>query len=417
LVVGQQLDNPALRGGVADVGVDVDEGMLRRWANAFFPAGIALVLLLGSPSAPKADELVYVVAPGDALSRLARQFGVSVQEIRQWNGLRDDLIVVGQELRIHRGEGERESASDSGGSGGYIVQPGDTVGAIARRHEVTVADLVSWNRGLDPDRIRVGQELTIRVGGRSRRRVTYEVQPGDFVARVARRYGISVNDIANWNPGLDVDRVRIGQELLLFLDGPEVRSASIGRANDGRLVGGEQLPEHAGYVIRNRDIAWGTNETVAYILDGFDAVRRRHPSAPRVRMHDLSDEDGGRLRGHRSHQSGRDADIGYYQRRCRGTCEYRNVRPSELDVELQWALIRHWINNSQIDYIFMDYSLQEPLYEYVRDVRGATAAQLNEWFQYPHGRRTARGLIRHEPNHRDHIHVRFACSDDDDRCR
>jgi LysM repeat protein/murein endopeptidase len=389
----------------------------RRWTRASVLAAVGLFALLAGAAAPHAQELVYVVEQGDALSRLARQYNVSVQQIRQWNRLETDFIRVGQELRIYPGDESESSGSGSGGAGVYVVARGDTVGAIARRHGVTIEDLVSLNRGLNPDRIREGQELVIRSGGgRQRRRVTYEVQPGDFMSRVARRYGITVADIASWNPGLDVDRVRIGQEIVLFFEGPETRSASIGRAYDGRLVGGERLPEHAGYVIRNRDRAWGTNETVTYLVEAFDAVRRRHPEAPRVRVHDLSNEEGGRMRGHRSHQSGRDADISYYQMRCRGACEFRNIRPSELNVELQWALIRHWINRGQVDYIFMDYSLQEPLYEYVRDVRGATREQLNEWFQYPHGRRTARGLIRHEPNHRDHIHVRFSCSDDDGDC-
>ncbi|MCA9563103.1 MAG: penicillin-insensitive murein endopeptidase, partial [Myxococcales bacterium] len=202
-----------------------------------------------------------------------------------------------------------------------------------------------------------------------------------------------------------------------LLEGPEVRSESRGRANHGTLVNGEQLPPHSGYVIRDEDMAWATNETVSYIMDAFDYMVSEHPRAPRVMMHDLSDHNGGRLSGHRSHQSGRDADIGLYQTRCSDNeCPFRRVRASRLDVEREWDLISYWIRHDQVQYIFLDYSLQEPLYEYAQS-QGASDSQLREWFQYPSGRRSARGIIRHEPNHDDHIHVRFVCSDDDDECR
>jgi murein endopeptidase len=155
---------------------------------------------------------------------------------------------------------------------------------------------------------------------------------------------------------------------------------------------------------------------VTFILEGFDALRSEHRGAPRVEMHDISDEDGGEINDHNSHESGRDADIGLYHDDCDDTCSYDRLDADDLDVELQWALISHWIENDQVEYIFLDYSLQEPLYEYAQSL-GATESELNDWFQYPHGRRRARGILRHEPNHRDHIHVRFACSQSDDNRR
>jgi LysM repeat protein len=368
------------------------------------------VAALLSGSVASADEITYVVESGDALSTLARQFDVTVSQIRRWNDLDGDMIRIGQELEIHPG-----SAGSSGFST-YIVVPGDSLSAIARRHDVAVSEVVAWNSGLDPDRIRIGQELRIQGYGRVNREVSYEVQAGDALSRIARRYRIDVAEILGWNDGLDPDRIMIGQELTLYISGPEQHSESVGRANRGRLVNGEQLPPHRAYRMRDADRSWGTNETVAFILEAFDAQRRAHPDSPRVMMHDLSDEDGGSMNGHHSHQSGRDADIGLYQEGYRRVCPFETVDADDLDAELQWDLIRYWLRHDQVDYIFLDYRLQRPLYEYARD-QGATSRQLNEWFQYPHGRRVARGVIRHEPNHRDHLHIRFSCSSADDSCR
>jgi len=44
---------------------------------------------------------VYRVRSGDVLGSIARKHGVSVRELRSWNGLRGDMIRVGQKLYIH----------------------------------------------------------------------------------------------------------------------------------------------------------------------------------------------------------------------------------------------------------------------------------------------------------------------------
>lgn len=380
---------------------------LRRSARA---ALVALAVTL-TPAAAAADGVTHVVRSGEILGAIALQYGVTVAQLREWNDLSGDLIREGQQLRVFPERGRASS-----GAGDYTVVAGDTVLGIALAHDCTVSDLVSWNPGLDPDRIRVGQELVVRTTGRPTRNVAYVVENGDFLGRIAERHGVTVSQIVSWNPGLDPDRIRMGQELRIVMRGPEVPSESVGRANGGRLVNGEQLPPHRAYTIRDLNRAWGTNETIGAIVDGFDHMRRRFDSLPRVEVHDLSAQHGGDISDHRSHESGRDADIGYYHSGCRRDCAYRAFEPDELDVERQWALLRYWIDRELIDYVFVDYEYQEVLYDWLRE-NGATRAQLSEWFQYPRGRDVASGIIRHWPNHADHLHVRFSCAPDDRSCR
>ncbi len=61
---------------------------------------VALVILL--PRGPQ--PLEYVVVRGDTLGRIAAQHGVSVDELRAWNGIEGDLIEVGEVLHIHGGQ-------------------------------------------------------------------------------------------------------------------------------------------------------------------------------------------------------------------------------------------------------------------------------------------------------------------------
>ena len=133
-------------------------------------------------------------------------------------------------------------------------------------------------------------------------------------------------------------------------------------------------------------------------------------------MHDLSLRYGGPMDGHKSHQSGRDVDMTYYQRGCREQCLGHRVAPSELDADRQWQLLRHWLQRDVVEFIFVDYSLQRPLYEAAL-ASGATAAELARWFQYPRGSAFPTGIIRHTPNHANHVHVRFRCSDGELTCK
>lgn len=121
-------------------------------------------------SAGSAPELppgasTYTVKSGDYLARIASQHGVTVGSIRQANDLRSDLIQVGQVLII-------PGASDGGGASAgsssvptdavtVTVQPGDTIGEIARNYDVTVRELLDANGISDPRKLRVGQELII----------------------------------------------------------------------------------------------------------------------------------------------------------------------------------------------------------------------------------------------------------------
>lgn len=400
---------------------------------------------------------MHVVASGETLSQLAVRYGVSIEELRRWNELADDTIHAGQELTVDPGLR-------------YTTVPGDTLGCIAERFGVPLARVLEDNPHVSPRRLDVGQTLVLRggvdprgAGGRSSTRVT--IEPGDTLVGIATRFGITVGELqrANeeidpgrlqvgatidvpaappvvhrvaqgenltriaaryavepqqlleWNPDIEPDRLRVGVELTVR---PGRRSESVGRANCGYIVGGMQLEPHPAYVVRNPERSWGTATTVTRIRSAFDAVRRAHPRAARVRVHDLSLQGGGPIDDHRSHQSGRDVDITYYQRAgCRAEgCPLRRVDPDALDVRRQWTLLRHWLQRGEVEAIYVDYALQAPLYREAQR-RGATPGELEAWFQYPRGRWHADGLIRHFPNHRDHFHVRFACARGEPDCR
>ena len=284
---------------------------------------------------------------------------------------------------------------------------------IAERFDTDIAELVATNPGLDPDRIYPGDTLEIGV---PKPEVRLAWERGDTLLAVASRFDVKVRDLLRWNPGLSSRGPSPGTQVRLFTRVPVSPSEAIGYPNRGRLRNGVRLPRHRGYVLRDRERAYATEETSRWITDAFDHVDGKFPTK-RVRIHDLSKRKGGWIRDHRSHQTGRDADISYYQRQCgRQACAFERVKPADLDVRRQWALLEYWLRHGQAELIFIDYRLQAKLYRHAKR-SGATKDQLKRWFQYPRNRNAPYGVIRHYRNHHDHLHVRFVCPYSDARCR
>ncbi|MBX3271320.1 MAG: penicillin-insensitive murein endopeptidase [Sandaracinaceae bacterium] len=296
----------------------------------------------------------------------------------------------------------------------YTVQAGDTLSEIALRLGVPMQDLLLLNEGLRPDRLSVGQRLRI---GSGRRRVEHVVRTGDTLARLATYYEVTLPELRRWNPRVRGDTIREGRTLLVFTPQPASRSRSVGSANQGRLDEAAHLPEHhPGILVRFPTRAYGTDETIRWLLEAVDAVRSEVPETPRLEVGDLSRREGGALMGHRSHTSGRDADVAYYRTRCADACPMRTVTASELDVARQWRLFRHWLERDRVEAIFVDHELQEALYRHAV-AEGVDRRLLDRWFQYPREADNRYGIIRHHPRHQNHFHVRFVCHESDEECR
>ncbi len=122
-------------------------------------------------SAPEVEgpglSWAYLVRKGDTLSRIASRTGVSVSRLRAANGLRGNLIYVGQKLRIPSAElaGSVAAAQADSGYGPitHRVNRGDTLWRIANRYGTSVDKLREANKGLD-DYLQVGQVLLISKG-------------------------------------------------------------------------------------------------------------------------------------------------------------------------------------------------------------------------------------------------------------
>lgn len=362
---------------------------------------------------------MHEVGPGETLGRIAQQHGVTEAAVTQYNpGLREhpDRLRVGQELRIcveRKRNRNHPLCNNETPLHVHQVVPGEHLGQIAGRYGVRRNDLIRLNARLrdDPNKLGVGQELRVcpNIAPRVRERIAYEVQPGDTIGAIARRYGLTPNELIRFQQGKlpNPNALREGQRLAVWVDGAIVSGFSEHDDDVGALAAGVQLPPGQHYVVKWKTGAWGTAKTIRAIQTAIAMYQRRRPGGPKIHVGDISKKGGGKFPPHLSHQHGRDVDVGYvltgqYAHETR----FRTANAGNFDVARNWALLKAFIDTNEVRYIFVDYHLQELLYNYARD-HGVSEEVLDELMQYPRGRGRAHGLIRHWKGHVNHFHVRF----------
>lgn len=181
----------------------------------------------------------------------------------------------------------------------------------------------------------------------------------------------------------------------------ELGPMSIGFPGQGRLFNGVQMPQAAQWQVVDPSHAWGTQETVDYLTKAIQRVNSQFPSSPRVVIGHISSKSGGPLSPHKSHQAGRDVDVGYYH-----TSEMRwfgRARADNLDLARTWAFVKGLLKESRIDLILIDRSIQRLLREHAV-AQHEDEAWLKQVFEGGAGKRA---MILHAHGHADHIHVRF----------
>lgn len=183
----------------------------------------------------------YTVKKGDTLGKIALSQNISITKLKKMNGLKSDVVKVGQVLRLdgkinsnenkidEKGNTEVKSVStktESTGDKVYVVKKGDSLGKIAENYNISVKELKLLNN-LNDNVIRVGQKLIVSSGKKNNvttfsdiqtstvRKKTHKVKPGESLWSIAKMYNVTVAEIINWN-SLKNDRIKSGYRLKIF---------------------------------------------------------------------------------------------------------------------------------------------------------------------------------------------------------
>lgn len=184
----------------------------------------------------------HKVRRGDNLGEISDKYGVSVAELKKWNKLRNNNLMAGAKLKIIKSErvvttvrkevkAEKNAADSAVASNEanenpgdfYEVQKGDNLFSIAKKFNVSLEDLKKWNN-LDDLNIEQGSKLAlVNSNAEPAKEATYKtevkitehiVDRGESLGSIARKYDVSISDIKDWNK-IEDNNVQLGVKLIV----------------------------------------------------------------------------------------------------------------------------------------------------------------------------------------------------------
>ena len=100
---------------------------------------------------------------GDNIKSIAQKYGVTIEKIMEWNGLRTTNIYIGQRLTIKaKAAVVQKTPVKPATKKYYVVKKGDTFGKIAQKYNLSQTQLKKLNTGVNVNSIRIGQQIRIK---------------------------------------------------------------------------------------------------------------------------------------------------------------------------------------------------------------------------------------------------------------
>ncbi|NNT71094.1 LysM peptidoglycan-binding domain-containing protein [Flavobacterium sp. IMCC34852] len=188
----------------------------------------------------------HKVRKGDNLGEISGKYGVSVAEVKKWNKLKSNNIALGANLKIIKNErvvttvrkevkaiveNKAETAvasndnnvdTNENSSDYYEVQRGDNLFSIAKKFNVSLEDLKKWNN-LDDLNVQSGSKLALvnkdenavtEEPKTETKIVEHKVKKGEYLGSIAKKYNVTLAEIKEWN-GLESNNVKLGETLIV----------------------------------------------------------------------------------------------------------------------------------------------------------------------------------------------------------
>lgn len=198
---------------------------------------LILIITVDLLSAQQVNDQTHSVEAGETLFSISRLYDIPVSDLRSWNQLETDNLRPGQELRLAPPSEEERTI--------HRVEAGESLFAISRMYNVTIAEIQQWNN-LDDTALEAGRELVIyqsevrqtdqtpppsisemeQMAEEERTSIvrqmedsgsnseSYLVRSGDTLYQIARDHDMTVNELRQLN-NLTGDMLRVGQRIMV----------------------------------------------------------------------------------------------------------------------------------------------------------------------------------------------------------
>lgn len=194
----------------------------------------------------------YVIRSGDTLSKIAKRFGVSVNELLNVNpNINPNNLKIGTIICI-------PATLCPYGTRTYAIKAGDTFGGLARTFATTVADIIAVNPDVNYNNLVIGQTVCIPqpmpVYPPCPTRNFYVIRRGDTLSVIAKTFGITVAQLTNSNQNINPNNLQVGQIICIPL-APSPTSIVI------NVTAKTLTFNRAGQIVREFPIATGSPNT------------------------------------------------------------------------------------------------------------------------------------------------------------
>jgi membrane-bound lytic murein transglycosylase D len=210
----------------------------------------------------------HKVKKGQTLSHISQRYGVPISAIMELNGLTNKhrlnigqrLIIPANETMAQTGNAQVKSPkvkNKTNSTSSYTVRKGDTLAKLASKFGTSVDEIKRLNGLKNPHRISVGKKLKIPSASLSSGGLFKEhmVKKGENLSYLAQKYGVSVSTIMSVNNLSNKHVLKIGQRLLI----PSTSDLTL-----------ENYKVKAGDTVSDLAVKFGSSEQEIKKLNGLD---------------------------------------------------------------------------------------------------------------------------------------------------
>jgi len=182
----------------------------------------------------------HKVKRGESLGLIAQRNGVSVTELKRWNGLKSNNIAAGRSLKIVKEERVADvpkkavevpvskavvsndtikvKAKSVETAKFHVVEKGESLFSIAQKYDVTSEELKAWN-SLEEETIQSGSKLIVTALVKQKTE-NHIVQSGESLSSLSKKYGVTIDELKEWNE-LEDNNIKLGSSLKIMLPADE----------------------------------------------------------------------------------------------------------------------------------------------------------------------------------------------------
>ena len=183
----------------------------------------------GNTTTNTTAKTYYTVKSGDSVWGISNKYGISMNSLISWNGIKNNFIYPGQRLVVRNGSASTSSTANkpaqsnttsqsntntskptttSGQNQYYTIQSGESVWSVSNKYKISMDQFRQWNN-IKNDFIYPGQKVIVKKGSTTQTNSvqntasssskTYKVQSGDSVWGIANKFGITMDKLIQLN--------------------------------------------------------------------------------------------------------------------------------------------------------------------------------------------------------------------------